>query len=81
MAINENLIVFVTKINNTAYINYFVYPFCPSDFIVYPKQNKEANILLIEGIKNGKPGIKILPPIISHNEDGSYSDKIKIFFS
>lgn len=48
---------------------------------LYPKQNKEANILLIEGIKNGKPGIKILPPIISHNEDGSYSDKIKIFFS
>lgn len=48
---------------------------------LYPKKNKEANILLIEGIKNGKPGIKILPPIISHNEDGSYSDKIKIFFS
>ena len=45
LAINENLIVFVTKINNTAYINYFVYPFCPSDFIVYPKQNKTYKLI------------------------------------
>jgi len=27
---------------------------------VYPKKDKEANILLIEGTKNGKPGLKIL---------------------
>ena len=33
---------------------------------VYPGKNKEANILLIEGIKNGKPGLKILQPLYSH---------------
>ena len=48
---------------------------------VYPKQNKEANILLIEGVKNGKPGIKIMPPIFSHNEDGSYTKQVEQFFS
>jgi len=47
---------------------------------VYPKQNKDANILLIEGTKNGKVGIKILPPLIIHNEDGSYTDEIKKYF-
>ena len=47
---------------------------------VYPKKDKEANILLIEGVKNGKPGLKILPPLYSHNDDGSYTDEIKSYF-
>lgn len=47
---------------------------------IYPKLNSEANILLIEGRKNGKPGIHIEPPIFSHNNDGSYTDQIKIDF-
>ena len=48
--------------------------------LVYPKKNKEANILLIEGMKNGNPGLKILPPIYSHNDDGSYTSEIKKYF-
>lgn len=47
---------------------------------VYPKKDKEANILLIEGAKNGKPGIKIMPPLYAHNEDGTYSDEVKKMF-
>ena len=47
---------------------------------VYPGKNKEANILLIEGSKNGKPGIKILPPLYTHNEDGSYTDEVLKYF-
>ena len=41
---------------------------------------KDANVLLIEGKKNGNPGLKILPPLYTHNEDGSYSDEVKKFF-
>lgn len=48
--------------------------------LVYPKQNKEANILLIEGKKNGKKGLKILPPLYSHNEDGKYTKEIQKYF-
>lgn len=48
---------------------------------VHPKIGKDANILLIEGVKNGKPGLKILEPLYSHNEDGSYTEKIQTFFS
>lgn len=48
--------------------------------LVYPKKNMEANVLLIEGVKNGKQGLKILPPIYTHNEDGSYTGEIQIMF-
>lgn len=41
--------------------------------LVYPKVGKEANMLLIEGIRDGKPDIKILPPLYIYNEDGSYT--------
>ena len=48
--------------------------------LVYPHIDEEANILLIEGRKNGKAGLKILPPLYSHKEDGDYTDEIKKFF-
>lgn len=48
---------------------------------VYPKKNKNSNILLIEGTKNGKPGIKILPPLYAHDENGNYTNEITKYFS
>ena len=48
---------------------------------VYPKRGLSANILLIEGRKNGNPGLKILPPIYTHNDDGEYTKEIKCFFN
>ncbi len=41
--------------------------------LVYPKQGKEANILLIEGIRDGKKGLKILPPFIVYRDDDTYT--------
>ena len=44
---------------------------------VYPKANQPANILLIDAIKDGKEGGEIfLPPLIVHNDDGTYTDEI-----
>ncbi|WNF37096.1 tRNA1(Val) (adenine(37)-N6)-methyltransferase [Bacillaceae bacterium IKA-2] len=49
---------------------------------VHPKTAKEANILLIEGVKRGRPGVKILKPLVVYNEDNTYTDKFKeIYFS
>ncbi len=48
--------------------------------LVYPSPNSDANILLIEGRKNGKPGLKFLPPLYSHLANGEYTDQIKKFF-
>ena len=47
---------------------------------VYPKANKESNILLVEGMKNGRSGLKILPPLYSHKENGEYTDEVKSYF-
>lgn len=44
---------------------------------VYPKFGKEANMLLIEGIRDGKPDIKILPPLYIYNEDGMYTEEAR----
>lgn len=45
---------------------------------VYPKVGKEANILLIEGIKDGKAdGFKIDSPLITYDETGAYSPEVK----
>lgn len=44
---------------------------------VYPKSGKEANTLLIEGIKDGKPGLKVLPPLYVYDEDGEYSKEVR----
>lgn len=47
---------------------------------VYPKKNMAANIMLIEGSKNGKPGLKILPPIYTHLDNGEYTEDVKKYF-
>lgn len=38
---------------------------------VYEKVSKESTLVLVEGQKNGKPGLKIEKPFILYNEDGS----------
>ncbi|MGT2833560.1 tRNA1(Val) (adenine(37)-N6)-methyltransferase [Streptococcus halotolerans] len=49
---------------------------------VYPKKEKEANMLLIEAIKDGSmDGLKILPPLFVHQDNGDYTDEIfEIYF-
>lgn len=47
---------------------------------IYPKENSESNMILIEGKKNGNTGLKILPPLYVHNEDGSYKEEVLKMF-
>lgn len=48
---------------------------------VYPKEEKEANLLLIEAIKDGSiDGMKILPPLVVHKENGDYTDEIHAIY-
>lgn len=48
--------------------------------LVYPKINKEANMVLIEAVKNGKSGLKVLKPLIIYDEEGKYYKNIKKLF-
>jgi tRNA1Val (adenine37-N6)-methyltransferase len=44
---------------------------------VHPKENNNANLVLIKATKMGKPGLKILPPIYLFKNDGKYSNESK----
>ena len=48
---------------------------------IYPFKNSESNLVLIEGSKNGKVGLKVLNNIIVHNEDGSYTEEVENIFN
>lgn len=41
--------------------------------LIYPKEGKEANMLLIEGVRDGKVGLKLLPPLYIYKEDNTYT--------
>lgn len=44
--------------------------------LVCPYQNKEPNMVLIEGLKGGKSGIKVESPLIVYKEPNIYTDEI-----
>ena len=48
---------------------------------IYPKQGYNSDLFLIEATKNGKSGLKVLPELILHNEDGSYTDYVRNMFN
>ena len=43
---------------------------------VYPNKNKKSNLVLIKGIKNGKPFLQFDDNLFVYNEDGTYTDEI-----
>lgn len=44
--------------------------------MVYPKMGKAPTMVLIEGVKNGNPELRVGAPLIVYNEDGTYTDEI-----
>jgi len=47
---------------------------------VYPKINTESNMVLIEMKKNGKTGLKLLPPLYVHHDNGDYTEEVLSMF-
>lgn len=43
---------------------------------VYPKQDKEPNLILLKAVKNAKEFLKVEKPLIVYNEDGTYTNEI-----
>lgn len=48
--------------------------------LIHPALGKQANMLLVEGIRGGKSGLSVLPPLIVHNADGSYTNEVQEFY-
>lgn len=47
---------------------------------VYPNKDKKSDLVLIECVKNGKPGLKLLPPLFVYKDKGVYSDEVEAMF-
>ncbi|EUJ28835.1 hypothetical protein MFLO_11844 [Listeria floridensis FSL S10-1187] len=45
--------------------------------LVHPLPGRDANMVLVEGIKDAKPGVRYLPPIVVHEENGEYTELVR----
>lgn len=43
---------------------------------VHPTAGKAANLILIEGMKDGGGELKMMPPLYVHKDDGTYTEEI-----
>lgn len=48
--------------------------------LVHSTLDQKPKMLLIEGIRAGKPGLEVLPPLCVYKRDGSYSDEIQKYY-
>ena len=48
--------------------------------MVHSEKNTEAKMILVEGKKGGRSGLKIDSPLIIYQENGSYSDEVEQIF-
>ena len=48
---------------------------------VHPFIEKEANLVLIEGVRGGRPMIKVEPPVIVYESAGKYTDEIASLYT
>ncbi len=49
--------------------------------MVYSNKGSGAKLILVEGVKGGRPGIKTGPALIIFNEDGSYTTEVNRMFA
>jgi len=47
---------------------------------IYPKVNSDSNMILLEARKNGGVGLKVLPPLYVHEENGDYTKEVLEMF-
>lgn len=49
--------------------------------LIQPKEDKESNIVLIEGIKGGKPGLISLPTLVVYDHEGKYTKEVEELYN
>ena len=47
---------------------------------IHSREKSESKIMMMEGVKQGKPGLTVGPPIVIYNEDGTYTEEIEAMF-
>lgn len=49
--------------------------------LIYPKADKIPSAVLIEGVKGGNPGFRVLRPILVMNDNGEYTCQVESIYS
>lgn len=44
--------------------------------LVHPYINKEPNMVLVEGLRGGRPRMKVEPPLVVYEKDGRYTQEL-----
>ncbi len=47
---------------------------------IHSRRDSESKLMMMEGIKQGRPGLKVGPPIVIYNEDGIYTKEVADMF-
>ena len=47
---------------------------------IHSRRNSESKLMMMEGVKQGRPGLKVGPPIVIYNEDGTYTEEVDAMF-
>ena len=48
---------------------------------IHSGRQSMARLILVEGVKNGGPGVTVAPPLVLYHESGSYSEELQALFS
>lgn len=48
--------------------------------MVHPAPQKRANLVLVEGVRRGRPDLKMMPPLYVYDENGSYTNEINAWY-
>ena len=48
--------------------------------MIHSRQDTEAALILIEGVKGGRPDLKIAPPLIIYDKNNDYTDEVDSMF-
>ena len=49
--------------------------------MIHSQSSSDAKLVVVEGLKGGKPGLKIAPPLIIYAEHGEYTDEVQAMFT
>ena len=49
--------------------------------MIHSAADTRAKLILVEGKKGGRPGLKIGPPLIIYQKNGSYTDEVQAMFA
>ena len=48
--------------------------------MIHSDWKSEAKLIMIEGVKGGRPGLKVMPSLIVNDEKGAYTDEVRQMF-